>query len=369
MKVLLVHKDNLIKCPPVISSLLILSDLGHEVSLVTEGINDYWKNVLEQKNINVHVIPNQFKGKFGALGKFLSYYNFRKSFFKIANSVVKNFNQDIVWVEGAQTIVSLGKRLKKYRYILQIQELHENVPHQLRAISKVIHDACAVFMPEYNRCVLYQCWFNLKKRPIVLPNKPYFIPPYEELDLISDKYKQYLDVFKNKKVILYQGHIGEGRDLSKFISAVKQLPQYQLVLMGKNHGILEKYKQINPNIVHIDFIPAPDYLLFTSYCHIGLVSYDTNILNNAYCAPNKIYEYTAYGKPIIGNNIPGLKVLENYKAGILVDENDENSILSALSRLEESYMTYSNGALKLFVDTDNKKTIKSTIGDLQYLDS
>jgi glycosyltransferase involved in cell wall biosynthesis len=110
-------------------------------------------------------------------------------------------------------------------------------------------------------------------------------------------------------------------------------------------------------------------LLFTSYCHIGLVSYDTNILNNAYCAPNKIYEYTAYGKPIIGNNIPGLKVLENYKAGILVDENDENSILSALSRLEESYMTYSNGALKLFVDNDNKKTIKSTIGDLQNLDS
>ena len=45
----------------------------------------------------------------------------------------------------------------------------------------------------------------------------------------------------------------------------------------------------------------------TSYARIGINFYRPNCLNKAFCAPNKIYEFSGFGIPIIGNDIPGLK--------------------------------------------------------------
>lgn len=110
--------------------------------------------------------------------------------------------------------------------------------------------------------------------------------------------------------------IFEERDLSNFIRAIKELgSEYKLVLLGKDRDMLRKYRQIDDSLIHIEFIPAPDYLLFTSMCHMGIVTYDPGTLNTAYCAPNKIFEYAAFGKPMIANNIPGLKVLSESGAG------------------------------------------------------
>lgn len=356
MKFVVITKSLLDFIPPVISVSLILRDLGHDVHVITSGASPTVEEKLKSRNISMDVLP--YTTATNPAKKVWEYIMFRRETVKL----LKTLSFDILWIEGAITIRSLGESISKYPYILQISELHETSKPQLRSIGKVINDAKLVFMPEYNRTVLYQIWFNLKNRPITLPNKPYFIPAPESMGYLKEKYSSLLEPFRQYKVILFQGMIFPERDLSNYITAIKELGRdYKLVLLGKDENMLSKYRQIDESIIHIDFIPAPDYLVFTSLCHFGIVTYDPRKLNTAYCAPNKIYEYSAFGKPMIGNNIPGLNCLEHYKAGVLVDESSVCSIQEAIIQLDNNYEDYSLGAKKLFKSTDNNRTIKQSL--------
>lgn len=362
MKIVLIHKAEFPKRPPVISSTLILSELGHDVTLVTEAINDYWKEELQKRNIEAKVVTNKYT-RYGNIGKVLAYRNFKKEVFKTIEQEKKKHGKVMLWIEGAQTIVALGSKVNNYPHILQIQELHERSKMQLKAISKVINTAEAVFMPEYNRTVLYKIWFNLKQRPIVLPNKPYFYPKKEDIEKLETKYAEMLSIFKNKKVILYQGQIAATRDLSNYVKAVKELGgDYCTVLVGNDHNMVSKYKAIDENLVHINFIPAPDYLLFTSMAHIGILTYNPNSLNNMYCAPNKIYEYSKYSLPMLGNDIPGLKyAIEPYNAGVIIDEESVESIKKGILEIDNNYNCYKLNSCRIFTEQDNKKIIQDAL--------
>jgi len=359
MKIIIIHKNGFHKRPPVISVLLILLDLGFEVTLITTGITQEWLTKLTARNCKVYVFNENPKLNQYTITKIFNYISYKKFVYSILKHEYSN--NCILWIEGAYTITALGNKIKKYNYILQIQELHEKSKLQQRAISSVIHDAKLVFMPEFNRTILYQVWFKLKQRPIVLPNKPYFIPSTKELDILSSKYPDLVNIFNSSKIILYQGLIHPERDLTPFVYAVKKLNGFKLVLLGKDFGEVNRYKQIDSNIIHIDYLPAPDYLLFTSLCHIGIVTYNPLELNTTYCAPNKIYEYGAFGKPMIGNNIPGLSPILAYQAGRLIDEISSDRIINSVLEIDKSYSTYSNNAYMLYNNTNNKQTIKINI--------
>ena len=356
MKFVVITKSDLRFIPPVISVSYILKDLGHNVHVITSGASDSIIEQMRQRNITMDIYP--YATATHILGKIWEYLRFRK----LVKQRLEELSFDYLLIEGATTIRSLGSFIKKYLYILQISELHDNSRAQLKTIGKVIHQAKLVFMPEYNRTVFYQVWFHLKKRPITLPNKPYFIPSQEELGSLKDKYKELLTIFKSYKVILYQGMFFEERDLSNFIRAIKELGgEYKLVLLGKGMDMLRRYKEIDNTLVHIEFIPAPDYLVFTSMCYLGIVTYDLRSLNTAYCAPNKIFEYAAFGKPIIANNIPGLKLIGDLHAGEIVDENNVLSIKKAILQIEKNYTSYYSGALDCFNSIDNNNTIKQSL--------
>lgn len=369
MRIIYIHKDKFQKRPPVISAVMILNDLGHKVTVITENMSEYWANVFEERNMDYLMISSDYGqgGLKGVFSKIKSYICFRNKVKSFIEEIKRQGEEPLLWIEGAQTIVSLGTFIKKYRYVLQIQELHTNSKLQLRSIGKVISSASAVFMPEYNRTVLYKVWFNLEKRPYVLPNKPYFLPSETDLRNVKAKYQNIFNDLRGKKIILYQGWISKVRNLDNFINAAKTLgDDFMFVLLGPNQGgTVETLKPLWENVCHIDFIPAPDYLAITSIAYIGIVSYIPNTLNNAYCAPNKMYEYGAFGIPMVGNEIPGLKLIEDIHAGVLVDESDINSVAAAYKKIIAGYDTYSQSAKKLYSSTNNKQTIEVALNNLK----
>lgn len=272
---------------------------------------------------------------------------------------------DLVWVEGGGVYRFAYDILEKYPLVMQISELFDTSKTKpvYKAIGKIIHKARVVVMPELNRATLYQVEYGLKQRPIVLPNKPYFYLTEEDETRCQIKYEKELKIFKEKKVILYQGIIHKERDLTNYVKAVKELGNdYQLVLLGADYGVLDDYRRINPEIVHIDFIPAPDYLFFTSHAYMGIVTYEPTTLNCAYCAPNKIYEYGKYSLPMLFNDIPGLIYTIGYaNAGVSVDEKSVASIKEGIRRIDENYDEYAKNAKKFYEDVDNVEIIKKIL--------
>jgi glycosyltransferase involved in cell wall biosynthesis len=361
MRILIIRKDAIALIPPLLSVANILADLGHDVHIITSEVSDSIAKQLSQKGITYEIINRTGKKHF--IGKVYQYLMFRKD----ANKALKRASFDLLWVEDAHTILSLGTTILNYKYILQISELHNTDNRLLKAINKVIHESQAVFIPEYNRCILYQNWFKLATRPTLLPNKPYFLPNRDEIEKIKIKYNSIINQIRDKKIILYQGRIHPERLIDGFVSASKKLgDDWRFVIMGSDgFGLVEHYKTLNEKLIHIDFIPAPDYLAITSMARIGILSYDPMTLNTAYCAPNKIYEYGAYGIPMVGNNIPGLKILEEKQCGIIVDENDTESILNAYYTIDNDYENFSKCSLRQFDSTDNVSIIKNVLDHIK----
>ena len=138
-------------------------------------------------------------------------------------------------------------------------------------------------------------------------------------------------------------------------------------MVGKDGGMVEHYKKIDTNVVHIDFMPVPDYFVFTANAYVGILSYDSSILNNAYCAPNKIYEYGYFALPMIGNDIPGLRyTIEKENAGIIIDEEDVVSIKNAIIKIDANYEEFSKASRDLFEKCDNRKTIDETLKEHHF---
>ena len=177
---------------------------------------------------------------------------------------------------------------------------------------------------------------------------------------------QYLP--QDKKIILYQGQIYKERDLTSIAKAMNLISNdFLLLLLGNDKdGSLKKLSSINSNFIHIPFVDPPDHLLITSHAYIGIATYDDSSLNNVFCAPNKIYEYSGFGIPMLCRDIPGLKyTVEKSNSGICVDTNDSNAIVNAINRIDKNYEEFSRNANAFYDDTNMENNFNNVIDILR----
>ena len=270
MKIVVINKDNLGNIPPLISVINILADLGHDVRVITVGVPDSLVDLFRSKGIKWDEI--KFDKSSSRIVKVYQYIMFRKRVSELLNKL----EFDYLWIEGGNTIRSLGTSFVQYKYILQISEMYEYNKAILTSIRKVIRNAEAVVIPEYCRSVIYKVWFGLERYPYVLLNKPDIYPSEADCADTLSSHKELIDRIQNKKIILYQGGISRTRMLDRIAEAMKQInSDYHLLLVGTEQeaGLIESLKRITPEVSHIPFIPAPNYLAFCKIAHIGYVFY------------------------------------------------------------------------------------------------
>lgn len=375
MKVLLIHRNVFQNRPPLVSLVKTMVGIGIIPTVITTGLNDEYKQYFEDHNIKYYTIPfSMTRTRFSRLKNYVK----GKTWGRRVNKLISTFSREetLLWIEGNYTFSALDPHLiNSYKHVLQIQEMFNDSGLKgvlyKGVIKKLSKGALAIFVPEYNRAFFYKLDFGLKKLPYILPNKPAFVPNEEDLVHLHEKYKKY-DMILNKKVILYQGIISSTRsNYEPVLNALNDLDEkkeFVFVFLGREDtpGYVERLKRQGYNVEHIPFIPAPEYLYFTSRAYIGIVNYADNCLNNIYCAPNKIYEYAAFGVPMLANDIPGLR----YTVGInncACLYSDENVIEDALNNLIQNHDTMSENAKEFFKLTDYEKTLRIALHDLNLL--
>lgn len=372
-KVLIIHKNTVEKEPPTQMVIQHLLDLGVSVKLITLGVNEYWKNDFESKGVEyvnlglASFVDLNHRSIINKIGTWLKY---RK---EILNELSKIQNKEyLIWFVDADSIAPLlySKVFSKIDYVLHILEMYDQSPFYKKVLKKYISMAKRLIVCEENRAAVFNLWFTPEKYPAVLPNKPY--------KLLDNKNKQHFlqhslpDIYeslvnKDSKIILYQGLIAPERDLSFILKAVNELTEdFIPVLMGRDFGMVKKYKKICPRLVHIPFIPSPQHLHITSLARIGILIYDPISLNQIFCAPNKIFEYSGYGVPMIGNNIPGLSIpFQQYSCGkIFTDSCTATEMKDMILDIDNNFEQYSQNAQSLFDSVDNKVIIKTILEEL-----
>lgn len=344
--------------PPLLAIIDSLIGNNHLTFLVSEHEAEI-EGIYKDKNISF-ISFNKFSFR-NILLKKIYYRYFRGISMRMkTKQILKDKNFDFVWFASAEAAFFYKKPILDIKYNLNIYELYDKNMRILKGIAPIALNADKVIVPEYNRANILRVWLNLKKTPFVIPNKPLSIP-----SSASYSYPDELVKIQNKKIILYQGHIMKLRNIDALCETVSKLENYVLVLMGtSSDGYLDELQDKYQNIIHVGFITPPEHLYITKLAYIGVVTYGHFALNGVFCAPNKIWEYSSFGVPMLANNIPGLVyTVGDKKAGCCIDMSNSSEIEKAIKDIDENYKIYNRNSYSMFNSFDIKKSIIAMVSN------
>ena len=354
-------KTDLHYYPPCVAQIRMLKDAGVNVVAVYGSSKGTVVDILKSEGIETVELEDG-RGKYkDKLDKIYSWWKYRESALKFLKKVDRN--SSLLWFGNVESYLPLYGALGKYKTAVSFLELLDLTSRKNKITARIVKNNVFVTACEETRAFVMRDAWKLDKMPYVLPNKPYRIDIKKNAKPSIPESKEILEKLGNAKYVIYQGIFQNIEYISSVAVALKEaFPDYYFVLMGLDRrNVIPKIKELNPNVVYIPYIPAPSHLEITSNAYIGLLFYEPADLNRAFCAPNKIYEYSSFGLPIIGNNIPGLRnTIGTARAGVCVDINKEN-IISAIKYINSHYEEMQDAAFDFYENTDNFKTIKRII--------
>lgn len=373
MKIIIV-RINAVRHPMTISIIKMLMDLGVNVCVITNTGKEQLEKVLG-KRVPVYSADVEYFGDISFIKQLKRLYVLRKRFWRIIDKIYDE--NSILFIAHNMTIKHLGKRLLRYKYILHLNELNETISYSSKFpqikmnAEKIGNNALAVIVPQYDRAHIVKAFWKLKKLPYILPNKPYLeFEVYRNMDVRhSEMAREIINKLNDKKMIIYQGVFNEERNLDKYIQAVgSRIDEYALVIMTGDTNYHRK--TLPENCFIVPFIYPPFHLEVTSHAWLGILSYipvegNNSLLNALYCAPNKIFEYSMFGIPMISNDVPALKHLfDTYDCGDCVNIDDCDDILKKIEKIERDYAAYSERSKLFYKSVDNISTLKSILADI-----
>lgn len=367
-KIVLILKDSLNRQPPTMSVCGLLLDLGVELTIISVSIKEETKQEFEKRGAKVFTtgMPRRIPG-LGMLNKILHWRHFKNKVRKILSSL----EFDYIWLGSADATIALGELLEGRKYVMQVLELYDQKPFYKKAMRKYMENACCVVVPEEVRAHIFRAWYQLKKTPFVLPNKPYFHPRKRNLPITDPAAAAaFAKIPAGSKIIFYQGGMSDRRDLKPVARAVERAGAPWALAIQCPIVDNDYYKDLfaNYKFYHIPYVQAPLHLEITSNVHFGLVAYTHISMNNEFCAPNKIWEYSGFGLPMIGNDVFGLKnTIGRYEAGVLLnfDRLSEDEIIAELKKLQAREEEYSRNATRFFESWSNEDVVRQILDTLE----
>lgn len=348
-------KGNVTAIPPVYNLALGLADLEISVELVCGEISPETELYLNSKFSTIKIVNFNLAGK----SNVEKIVNFRRC----VNQKYNGMQNGIVWYATFDTAVALYNTslYKCNSFNLSVLELYDSASAYIKFFLRIIlHDAKNIITVEENRAAIMRVWYKLNTTPFVLPNKPFEISSLETNALIDNKISMLKEFAGVRKIVLYQGLIASDRNLDGLAKAMKLFNgEFIFALMGTDFSYYETLQALNDdtNIIYVGNLSAPLHLHITEIADIGILKYDYVDLNNIYCAPNKIWEYTSFNNVLLGNKIPGLNMIETYEAGVQTNFDSVEDIISGLNNIKENFAIYKKGSEKLFNSVNSAERI------------
>ena len=162
------------------------------------------------------------------------------------------------------------------------------------------------------------------------------------------------DIQKNNS-LLWAGTIVLKFGVMYCVDFIDHDNNYQLTLKGgaqkkalqRIHKEYSHLLQSGKLIIDNNYLDSNAFISYLSKFRIGFCFYDIELAKtdfNYQTAPSgKLFSYYAAAVPVIALNIPGLRSVEDFNAGILIDDYSYESILGAIGKINSNYDFYFEG--------------------------
>ncbi len=154
-----------------------------------------------------------------------------------------------------------------------------------------------------------------------------------------DRIREQLGLAPERKVVLYQGWMSEGRGLENLVRSARLLVDGAVVVFmgyGEYEEILREMASAEPEgLVHfIPAVPQRDLLAYCASADLGVIPYQAVDLNNYYTSPNKLFDFIQAGLPIVASDLPYLrKVIVSDGLGMVAKLDSPQAYASAINGL------------------------------------
>lgn len=363
-RIVYIVKSDLAYYPPCMSQIRMIHDLGVDIEVWFGSSKDSAKEILSQEGIPYVELVDRRGNASGMLDVLINWKSFRDAVKQRLKTI--DPKDVLLWFGTAETAMPMTGALGNFEYVVSALELYDDLPIKKRLLGELCRNAKAVTACEITRAYVMRSWWGLDKVPYVFPNKPYGLKLEKNLSLTCDETRRIIDDLDGREFVIYQGILQNEECVAEIAKALADLDgRYPLVLMGiDRNGMAPRIKRIFNGVLYYESIPAPGHLEVTSRAHIGVVFYDGANLNKAFCAPNKIYEYSSFGMPMIANRIPGL--LNTVGAAGCAECVDlrADKIANAINAIDSNYERYSESARAFFEKTDNVSVMRGLLKDI-----
>jgi len=178
---------------------------------------------------------------------------------------------------------------------------------------------------------------------IILRNLPVFNKPEKIIDL-----RERLHIRPDKKILIYQGVIHQGRGLQIIFNVLKNLPKCVLVILGSGE-YEEYYKDIademnlHSQVFFWGKINQNELLNYTAAADVGLSLIEDISLSYHYALPNKLFEYIMAEIPVIVSKLPQMvEIVMQYNVGEVVEPDNQDELINKINLLFEDEELYSS---------------------------
>jgi len=185
----------------------------------------------------------------------------------------------------------------------------------------------------------YKKLYNIEKPTVIFNCPPY--KPSEQHNIFREKF----GIADDTIIFLYQGGLIPHRGIENIYEAFQRHKEPNKVCILMGYGSLEgKIKAIasaNENIFFHEAV-TPDVLLdYTSSADVGIILYENTCLNHYYCLPNKIFEYTMAGLPVIASDLYEINnFITMHKNGVVLKENTVACFIDAIESVTSDLVAH-----------------------------
>jgi len=326
------------RCMNMLSQLV---NEGHKISVLGIGKK---AQKLQYNGIKIYLMDeNKFMNP---LTKYFKY-------FKCVKNFIKSKKIDVIIASDLYSMIPVAniKKQHKAKIVYDSRELYT----KLAALKNkpIIQKIWNIYEKKYipyidytlvtakiDKDYLIKLYGSIKIKIVKNLPSTHFLNPQ------SINLKKILCIEENKNILIYQGKFHKGRGIKFIIQCIAKINDAVLVLIGdgpKKNIYIEtaKHYQVEDKIFFVDAVPYEELAKFSSSGYIGLSMIQPISKSYEHALPNKLFEYAVTGIPVICSNLKAMKeMVDEYKTGIAIEHNNQESFIEAYKKIIENYNQY-----------------------------
>ncbi|HLP95281.1 MAG TPA: glycosyltransferase [Saprospiraceae bacterium] len=150
----------------------------------------------------------------------------------------------------------------------------------------------------------------------------------------------------DKKILLYQGALNEGRGIETLLEAMQQLPDFQLVLAGEG-DLSQKLRQMSESlqvqdrVLFLGFVKPDALKTWTQKAWLSLNLLENKGLSYYYSLANKFFDAVQAGVPVLTMDFPEYHALnQEFEVAVLLPELHVDLVVTAIRDLTQNEKWY-----------------------------